>query len=169
MYPEGRCGPSAAARSRKSAPRSACAATACATDNNTPVRSATGDLTRPGARSPAWTGRFAEREFMVRTDQITAYPCDCTLPQGRIRSASAKDLPDYSPWNAIVANRDIATTVFWIASHISTTVLHEVDMAKAKPAAKPHAVINFYSTTGEYGCFSNFSKHAVHLKGKRWA
>jgi hypothetical protein len=30
------------------------------------------------------------------------------------------------------------------------------------------AVINFYSTSGEYGCFSNFSKHAVHLKGKRW-
>jgi ribA/ribD-fused uncharacterized protein len=28
--------------------------------------------------------------------------------------------------------------------------------------------INFYSTTGEYGCFSNFSKHAIHLKGKRW-
>jgi ribA/ribD-fused uncharacterized protein len=29
-------------------------------------------------------------------------------------------------------------------------------------------VINFYSTTGEYGCFSNFSRHAIHLKGKRW-
>lgn len=29
-------------------------------------------------------------------------------------------------------------------------------------------VINFYSTTGEYGCFSNFSRHAVFLKGKRW-
>ena len=36
------------------------------------------------------------------------------------------------------------------------------------PETKPPAVINFYSTTGEYGCFSNFSKHAVHLKGKRW-
>jgi ribA/ribD-fused uncharacterized protein len=34
--------------------------------------------------------------------------------------------------------------------------------------AKPKAVINFYSTTGEYGCFSNFSRHAIHLKGKRW-
>ena len=34
--------------------------------------------------------------------------------------------------------------------------------------AKPGAVINFYSTTGEYGCFSNFSRHAVFLKGKRW-
>jgi ribA/ribD-fused uncharacterized protein len=34
--------------------------------------------------------------------------------------------------------------------------------------AKPRAVINFYSTTGEYGCFSNFSRHSVHLKGKRW-
>jgi N-glycosidase YbiA len=30
------------------------------------------------------------------------------------------------------------------------------------------AVINFYSTSGEYGCFSNFSRHPVHLKGKRW-
>jgi ribA/ribD-fused uncharacterized protein len=39
-------------------------------------------------------------------------------------------------------------------------------MPEAKPA--PNAVINFYSTTGEYGCFSNFSKHAIHLKGKRW-
>jgi N-glycosidase YbiA len=29
-------------------------------------------------------------------------------------------------------------------------------------------VINFYSTTGEYGCFSNFSRHSVFLKGKRW-
>ena len=36
------------------------------------------------------------------------------------------------------------------------------------PETKPPAVINFYSTAGEYGCFSNFSKHAVHLKGKRW-
>jgi ribA/ribD-fused uncharacterized protein len=33
---------------------------------------------------------------------------------------------------------------------------------------QPRSVINFYSTTGEYGCFSNFSKHPVFLKGKRW-
>jgi hypothetical protein len=39
----------------------------------------------------------------------------------------------------------------------------------AMPDAKPKPVINFYSTTGEYGCFSNFSKQAIHLKGKRWA
>jgi ribA/ribD-fused uncharacterized protein len=36
------------------------------------------------------------------------------------------------------------------------------------PEANPPAVINFYSTTGEFGCFSNFSRHAVFLKGKRW-
>ncbi len=29
-------------------------------------------------------------------------------------------------------------------------------------------VINFYSTQGEYGCFSNFSRHPVWLKGKSW-
>lgn len=29
-------------------------------------------------------------------------------------------------------------------------------------------VINFYSTTSEYGAFSNFSRHSVFLKGKRW-
>jgi ribA/ribD-fused uncharacterized protein len=29
-------------------------------------------------------------------------------------------------------------------------------------------VIHFYSTTGEYGCFSNFSRHSVFLKGKQW-
>ena len=29
-------------------------------------------------------------------------------------------------------------------------------------------VIEFYSTTGEYGCFSNFSRHSIFLKGKRW-
>jgi len=29
-------------------------------------------------------------------------------------------------------------------------------------------VINFYSTTGEYGCFSNFSRHPIFLAGKRW-
>ncbi len=28
--------------------------------------------------------------------------------------------------------------------------------------------INFYSTKGEYGCFSNFSRHSVELKGKIW-
>jgi hypothetical protein len=28
--------------------------------------------------------------------------------------------------------------------------------------------IHFYSTRGEFGCFSNFSRHAVFLKGKRW-
>ncbi len=32
----------------------------------------------------------------------------------------------------------------------------------------PPVVIHFYSTTGEYGSFSNFSRHAVFLKGKRW-
>lgn len=32
----------------------------------------------------------------------------------------------------------------------------------------PPAVIQFYSTTGEYGCFSNFSRHTVFLNGKRW-
>jgi ribA/ribD-fused uncharacterized protein len=34
--------------------------------------------------------------------------------------------------------------------------------------SEPAAVINFYSTTGEYGCFSNFSRHPVFLAGKRW-
>ncbi len=29
-------------------------------------------------------------------------------------------------------------------------------------------VINFYSATGEYGCFSNFSNHAVNIGGKTW-
>lgn len=36
------------------------------------------------------------------------------------------------------------------------------------PEAEAPNVINFYSTTGEYGCFSNFSRHTVFLKGKRW-
>jgi hypothetical protein len=36
------------------------------------------------------------------------------------------------------------------------------------PETKPPAVINFYSTTGEYGCFSNFSRHSITLNGKRW-
>lgn len=34
--------------------------------------------------------------------------------------------------------------------------------------AAPREVIHFYSTTGEYGCFSNFSRHPVFLKQKRW-
>jgi N-glycosidase YbiA len=29
-------------------------------------------------------------------------------------------------------------------------------------------VINFYETTGEYGCFSNFSRHPIQLGGKTW-
>lgn len=32
----------------------------------------------------------------------------------------------------------------------------------------PTTVIEFYSTAGEYGCFSNFSRHPIFLKGKRW-
>lgn len=36
------------------------------------------------------------------------------------------------------------------------------------PESTPRPVINFYSTSGEYGCFSNFSRHAVFLKGKKW-
>lgn len=28
--------------------------------------------------------------------------------------------------------------------------------------------IRFYTTTGEYGCFSNFSRHSIWLKKKRW-
>lgn len=28
--------------------------------------------------------------------------------------------------------------------------------------------IKFYSTTGEYGCFSNFSHHSVKMNGKIW-
>lgn len=35
-------------------------------------------------------------------------------------------------------------------------------------APEAPSVINFYSTTGEYGCFSNFSRHSIWLKGKRW-
>jgi len=34
--------------------------------------------------------------------------------------------------------------------------------------AQPRTVIHFYSTAGEYGCFSNFSRHPIFLKGKRW-
>jgi ribA/ribD-fused uncharacterized protein len=30
------------------------------------------------------------------------------------------------------------------------------------------SIINFYSVSGEYGCFSNFSPHPVTLKGKTW-
>ena len=30
------------------------------------------------------------------------------------------------------------------------------------------SVIEFYSVTSDYGCFSNFSRHSIHLKGKRW-
>lgn len=37
----------------------------------------------------------------------------------------------------------------------------------SEPQTAP-AVINFYSTKGEYGCFSNFSPHPVRLKGKLW-
>lgn len=36
------------------------------------------------------------------------------------------------------------------------------------PDANPRPIVNFYSTTGEHGCFSNFSRHSVFLKGKRW-
>ena len=35
-------------------------------------------------------------------------------------------------------------------------------------AETTRATIHFYSTTGEHGCFSNFSRHALYLAGKRW-
>lgn len=38
----------------------------------------------------------------------------------------------------------------------------------SEPQSPAPAVIHFYSTTGDYGCFSNFSRHPVFLKGKRW-
>ncbi len=34
-------------------------------------------------------------------------------------------------------------------------------------SATPH-VIHFYSTTADYGCFSNFSAHPIRLNGKKW-
>jgi ribA/ribD-fused uncharacterized protein len=40
--------------------------------------------------------------------------------------------------------------------------------SEACMSEQPRPVIRFYSTTGEHGCFSNFSRHAVFLKGKRW-
>jgi ribA/ribD-fused uncharacterized protein len=30
------------------------------------------------------------------------------------------------------------------------------------------SVVHFYSTSGEYGCFSNFSPHPITLKGRTW-
>jgi ribA/ribD-fused uncharacterized protein len=30
------------------------------------------------------------------------------------------------------------------------------------------SLIHFYSASGEYGCFSNFSPHPIMLKGKTW-
>jgi ribA/ribD-fused uncharacterized protein len=30
------------------------------------------------------------------------------------------------------------------------------------------SIINFYSTIGEYGCFSNFSRHPIRIGGKTW-
>jgi len=36
------------------------------------------------------------------------------------------------------------------------------------PEHETPAEIHFYSTQGEYGCFSNFSRHSIFLGGKRW-
>src|SRR6266853_7222 len=35
-------------------------------------------------------------------------------------------------------------------------------------AVEMMSVINFYSVSGDHGCFSNFSPHSVKLKGKTW-
>jgi ribA/ribD-fused uncharacterized protein len=32
----------------------------------------------------------------------------------------------------------------------------------------PPAVIHFYGTKDEYGCFSNFARYPIFLRGKRW-
>ncbi|HVK13728.1 MAG TPA: NADAR family protein [Gemmataceae bacterium] len=36
------------------------------------------------------------------------------------------------------------------------------------PESDIPTVINFYATGGDHGAFSNFSRHTVFLKGKRW-
>ena len=33
---------------------------------------------------------------------------------------------------------------------------------------RTRAVIHFYSVSGEYGCFSNFSRHPIYVGGKHW-
>ena len=40
--------------------------------------------------------------------------------------------------------------------------------AKGKEVVGRMGVIHFYSVSGEFGCFSNFSPHPVELKGKTW-
>jgi N-glycosidase YbiA len=48
------------------------------------------------------------------------------------------------------------------------TVAQQHQLEVAMPESTTPAVINFYSTIGEHGCFSNFSRHAIFLKEKRW-
>lgn len=35
-------------------------------------------------------------------------------------------------------------------------------------ASEDPEVIQFYETTGPFGCFSNFSRHPISIDGKRW-
>ena len=36
------------------------------------------------------------------------------------------------------------------------------------PESMLQPVINFYETTGAYGCFSNFSRHPIQIGGRTW-
>src|SRR5262245_35803464 len=76
----------------------------------------------------------------------------------------AGTLPGAAPEIAIhgCPNRAGGLGVSWVGSEE-----HPSD-PEACMAEQTRAVIHFYSTSGEYGCFSNFSRHPVFLKGKRW-
>src|SRR5262249_62175955 len=43
-----------------------------------------------------------------------------------------------------------------------------VPRAMEGPMTQPAEVIQFYGTSDEYGCFSNFAHHPIRLKGRTW-
>ena len=51
-------------------------------------------------------------------------------------------------------------------SHPTSSLI--IVMAPNKPSPQNREVIYFYLAHDEYGYFSNFSRHSIFLKGKRW-
>jgi ribA/ribD-fused uncharacterized protein len=68
----------------------------------------------------------------------------------------------------VKSNADRAANQAAAAGLYPTRIDENLNLGEVSMSDTTRTVIHFYSTTDAYGCFSNFSRHPVHLAGKRW-
>jgi ribA/ribD-fused uncharacterized protein len=141
------------------------------------------------ARAGAAAMAVLVAEVDLHADDAVAQP-----PQGEVQAALQMGLPGLVQIDPLTPDVDLHDASPSAAGRIGTS--REVSLSEsvryrraagkkqaynplpAAPALRSRTrekrmstqtqVIHFYSTQGEHGCFSNFSRHAIHLKGKRW-